>query len=105
MLGAIAAPRFGGLGLDLRTTAMIVEELARGSAALAAIVVAHLTAADAIARRGSAEQARAAPAADDPGREPGHGGPRRRDSPPRAPATTGFSMATRRPSTTPLTPP
>jgi alkylation response protein AidB-like acyl-CoA dehydrogenase len=56
ILGSVADPRFGGLGLDVRTTAMIVEELARGSAALAAIVVAHLTCTDAIARRGSAEQ-------------------------------------------------
>ncbi len=56
ILGSVADPRFGGLGLDRRTTAMIVEELARGSAALAAIVVAHLTCTDAIARSGSAEQ-------------------------------------------------
>jgi len=44
------------LGLDLRTTAMIIEELARGSATLAAIVAAHLTAAHAIARFGTSQQ-------------------------------------------------
>jgi len=44
LLGALVDPRYGGLGLDPRTAAMIVEEIARGSAALAAIVVSHLTA-------------------------------------------------------------
>ncbi|HKQ64164.1 MAG TPA: acyl-CoA dehydrogenase family protein [Methylomirabilota bacterium] len=56
ILGALVDPDYGGLGLDRRTIAMIVEELARGSAALAAIVVAHLTATHAIARFGTAEQ-------------------------------------------------
>src|SRR5439155_657570 len=56
ILGTLVDPGYGGLGLDLRTTAMIVEELARGSATLAAIVVAHLSAAHAIARFGTAEQ-------------------------------------------------
>jgi alkylation response protein AidB-like acyl-CoA dehydrogenase len=56
ILGALVDPGYGGLGLDARTAAMIVEELARGSATLAAIVVAHLTATHAISRSGSAEQ-------------------------------------------------
>src|SRR5207244_9199119 len=56
ILGPRVDPGYGGLGLDLRTTAMIVEELARGSATLAAIVVAHLSAVHAIARFGTAEQ-------------------------------------------------
>ncbi len=56
ILGALVGPGYGGLGLDARTAAMIVEELARGSATLAAIVVAHLTATHAISRSGSAEQ-------------------------------------------------
>jgi alkylation response protein AidB-like acyl-CoA dehydrogenase len=56
ILGALVDPRYGGLGLDLRTTAMIVEEIARGSATLAAIVVSHLTAAHAIGRAGEAAQ-------------------------------------------------
>jgi alkylation response protein AidB-like acyl-CoA dehydrogenase len=56
ILGTLVDPAHGGLGLDLRTTAMIVEELARGSATLAAIVVAHLTAAHAIARFGTPQQ-------------------------------------------------
>jgi len=56
ILGALVEPQYGGLGLDARTGAMIVEELARGSATLATIVVAHLTAAYAVARFGTAEQ-------------------------------------------------
>jgi alkylation response protein AidB-like acyl-CoA dehydrogenase len=56
ILGALVDPGYGGLGIDARTAAMIVEELARGSATLAAIVVAHLTATHAISRSGSAEQ-------------------------------------------------
>src|SRR5688572_7277006 len=50
LLGALAPPRDGGLGLDLVTYAMIVEELARGWTSVAAIVAAHATAADAIGR-------------------------------------------------------
>ena len=56
ILGALADPSVGGLGLDVRTAAMIVEEIARGSAVLAAIVVAHLTLTYAIARAGTAAQ-------------------------------------------------
>jgi alkylation response protein AidB-like acyl-CoA dehydrogenase len=50
LLGALVPPALGGLGLDLVTWAMIVEELARGWTTLAATVVAHSTAAWAIAR-------------------------------------------------------
>jgi alkylation response protein AidB-like acyl-CoA dehydrogenase len=50
ILGALVDPRYGGLGLDTRTAAMIVEEIARGSAALAAIVASHLAASRAIER-------------------------------------------------------
>ena len=56
ILGVLVDPRYGGLGLDSRTATMIVEEIARGSATLAAIVVSHLTAAQAIGRAGTAEQ-------------------------------------------------
>src|SRR5262249_32617215 len=49
-------PQYGGLGLDPRTVAMIVEELARGSAALAAIVVAHLALSWTIAQAGTLDQ-------------------------------------------------
>src|SRR4030095_16515188 len=51
-----ADPAWGGLGLDERTAALIVEELARGSAVLAAIVTGHFAAVHAIARRGPEEQ-------------------------------------------------
>lgn len=48
VLGTLVSPALGGLGLDLRTYAMLVEELARGWTTVAAIVVAHGTAAWAI---------------------------------------------------------
>jgi len=56
ILGTLADPARGGLGLDERTAALIVEELARGSAVLAAIVTSHFTAVHAIARGGTEEQ-------------------------------------------------
>src|SRR5262245_66345900 len=46
----------GGLGLDLLTCAMIVEEIARGSATVAGVVAAHLTAGWAFARFGDEAQ-------------------------------------------------
>jgi alkylation response protein AidB-like acyl-CoA dehydrogenase len=59
VLGATALPDDGGLGIDLETCAMILEELARGSAALAGAVAGHLAAAHGLARHG-ARSARAA---------------------------------------------
>ncbi len=56
ILGALVDPRYGGLGLDLRTTAMIVEELARGSATLSAIALAHFVVTRAIESVGTGEQ-------------------------------------------------
>jgi alkylation response protein AidB-like acyl-CoA dehydrogenase len=56
VLGATAAPEDGGLGLDLETCAMILEELARGSAALAGIATAHLAATHVVARHGHPRQ-------------------------------------------------
>jgi alkylation response protein AidB-like acyl-CoA dehydrogenase len=56
ILGALVDPRYGGLGLDARTTVLIIEELARGSAALAAIALAHFLAAHAIGSAATAEQ-------------------------------------------------
>jgi alkylation response protein AidB-like acyl-CoA dehydrogenase len=56
ILGAAVDPTWGGLGLDARTIVTIVEELARGSAALAAIVSTHLTATWGIGRFGTAAQ-------------------------------------------------
>ena len=56
VFGALVPQGDGGLGLDLRTYAMLVEELARGSATLAAILVAHAAAAHTIARFGTADQ-------------------------------------------------
>ena len=44
VLGATAVPEAGGLDLDLETCAMILEELARGSAALAGAATGHLAA-------------------------------------------------------------
>jgi alkylation response protein AidB-like acyl-CoA dehydrogenase len=50
IFGALADPEHGGLGLPLTTSAMIVEEVARGSAALAAWLSAQLAATLAVAR-------------------------------------------------------
>ena len=56
ILGALVDPRYGGLGLDSRTTVMIVEELARGSATLAAIALAHFVVTHALQSGATAEQ-------------------------------------------------
>jgi len=56
ILGTIVAPEHGGLGIDLRTHAMIVEELARGFSTVAALVSTHLAAARVLARHGTREQ-------------------------------------------------
>jgi alkylation response protein AidB-like acyl-CoA dehydrogenase len=53
VLGCLTSPDEGGLGLDLTTYAMVLEELARGWSAAAAIVAAHATAAHLIGRFGS----------------------------------------------------
>ncbi len=58
ILGAIVPAAYGGLGLDLRTFAIIVEELARGWTTIAAIVSAHLAVAHLLARFGKADQRR-----------------------------------------------
>ena len=50
IFGALAEPDHGGLGLSLATTAMIVEEVARGSATLGTWLGAQLAASLAIAR-------------------------------------------------------
>jgi alkylation response protein AidB-like acyl-CoA dehydrogenase len=63
VFGALVPADYGGLGLDLTTTAMIVEELARGWAMLGALVAGHLATADAVARHaGEAERGRLLPA-------------------------------------------
>jgi alkylation response protein AidB-like acyl-CoA dehydrogenase len=53
VLGATVDPAQGGLGLDLVTTAMLVEELARGWTTLAAAVAGHLVTTWALARLGA----------------------------------------------------
>ena len=58
VLGAVVPHTWGGLGLDGQTYAMLVEELARGSAALATVVAAHSVAAGALAGFGTDEQKR-----------------------------------------------
>ncbi len=50
LLGALVGPDLGGLGLDLATTVMILEELARGWTTVASIVAGHLVASYAIDR-------------------------------------------------------
>jgi len=56
ILGAVVPTEHGGLGLDLLTCAMIIEEIARGSATVAGVVAAHLTAAWTLARFGDEAQ-------------------------------------------------
>src|SRR5262245_16116971 len=50
LLGALVRPDLGGLGLDLATTAMVLEELARGWTTVASVVAGHLVASHAIDR-------------------------------------------------------
>jgi alkylation response protein AidB-like acyl-CoA dehydrogenase len=58
VLGCLVSPEAGGLGLDLVTYAMVVEELARGSSAVASLVSSQTTAAHLLERFG-ASRARA----------------------------------------------
>ncbi len=48
--GTLVPAEYGGLGLDLVTATMMVEEVARGWGMLGALLASHLAAADAIAR-------------------------------------------------------
>jgi len=52
VLGCLTSPDLGGLGLDLATYAMVLEELARGWSTVAGIVAAQATAAHIIERFG-----------------------------------------------------
>ena len=52
VLGCLTSPGLGGLGLDLATYAMVLEELARGWSTVAGIVAAQATAAHIIERFG-----------------------------------------------------
>jgi alkylation response protein AidB-like acyl-CoA dehydrogenase len=56
IFGALVPPDAGGLGLDLSTYAMIIEELGRGWATVAALVGAQAVAARALARFSGREQ-------------------------------------------------
>ena len=58
LLGCLVPPEWGGLGLDLVTFAMVVEELARGWSTLGALVATQATAGHVLARAGSREQQR-----------------------------------------------
>jgi alkylation response protein AidB-like acyl-CoA dehydrogenase len=51
--GALVPSEYGGLGLDLVTTAMIVEEIGRGWGMLGALLGTHLAAAHALGTHGS----------------------------------------------------
>ena len=52
ILGCLTSPELGGLGLDLVTYAMVLEELARGWSTVAGVVAAQATAAHLIERFG-----------------------------------------------------
>jgi alkylation response protein AidB-like acyl-CoA dehydrogenase len=58
LLGCLVPSEWGGLGLDLGTFAMVVEELARGWSTLAALVAAQAAAGHVLARAASREQQR-----------------------------------------------
>ena len=53
VLGCLTSPGLGGLGLDLATYAMVIEELARGWSTVAGIVAAQATTAHIIERFGT----------------------------------------------------
>jgi alkylation response protein AidB-like acyl-CoA dehydrogenase len=55
ILGMLVPTEHGGLGLDIATFAMIVEELARGWTTVAGLIASHAAAAHAIARMEAAE--------------------------------------------------
>jgi alkylation response protein AidB-like acyl-CoA dehydrogenase len=56
VLGALADPRYGGLGLDLVAGAMILEELARGWTSVALAVAGHMTVTWALDRYATADE-------------------------------------------------
>ena len=58
VLGCLTSPGLGGLGLDLSTYAMVLEELARGWSTVAGIVAAQATAAAHLERFGAARRPR-----------------------------------------------
>jgi alkylation response protein AidB-like acyl-CoA dehydrogenase len=62
VLGALAPPDLGGLGLDARTVALLLEELARASGALGALVAGHLAATAALESATTAQRGRWLPA-------------------------------------------
>ena len=57
VLGALVPADLGGLGLDMRTVALLLEELARASGAVGALVASHLAATAAL-ETATAEQRR-----------------------------------------------
>jgi alkylation response protein AidB-like acyl-CoA dehydrogenase len=58
VLGALVAPELGGLGLDMRTVALLLEELARASGSLGALVAGHLAATAALETATAAQRRR-----------------------------------------------
>src|SRR5262249_60242656 len=63
VLGGLTAPELGGLGLDLVSSVMVLEELARGWSTVAGLVAAQVIAAHLIGRFARpSERARTVPA-------------------------------------------
>jgi butyryl-CoA dehydrogenase len=58
LFGVTVAPEYGGLGLDLRTYAAIVEELAAGWMSLSGILNTHVMVANLVGANGTDEQRR-----------------------------------------------
>jgi alkylation response protein AidB-like acyl-CoA dehydrogenase len=58
LFGCRIAPEFGGLGLDVRTYARIVEELSAGWMSLSGVLNTHMMVASLLARHGTMDQQR-----------------------------------------------
>ena len=71
LFGVTIPEEYGGMGLDLTTYAMIVEELCRGWISISGIVNTHFIGSYLLMKFGTDEQKQRLPAADGHGRDPG----------------------------------
>ena len=70
LFGVTIPEEYGGMGLDLTTYAMIVEELSRGWISISGIVNTHFIGSYLLMKFGTDEQKREVPAADGDRRDP-----------------------------------
>ena len=71
LFGVTIPEEYGGMGLDLTTYAMIVEELSRGWISISGIVNTHFIGSYLLMKFGSEEQTPEVPSAHGHGRDPG----------------------------------